>query len=223
MGGPKINFPLQKFTEIYIVIIVKLHGIPSSILLDRDLRFTSRFWESLHEALGIKLRLSSACHPHTDGQNMETIHYHSSIGMKLFEALYGRRYWTPLCWYESRKSVVPGPEIVQQTTEKVKMVQEKMVQEKMEIFHRIGVVAYRVALPPSLSNLHEVFNVSHLRKYIPYMLYIIQMDDVQVRGNLIVEALPIRIEDQEVKQLRGKEIALVKVVWGGPTGGSLTW
>lgn len=43
----KICFPLVKLTEIYIPVIVKLHGISSSIVSDRDLRFTSRFWESL--------------------------------------------------------------------------------------------------------------------------------------------------------------------------------
>lgn len=40
---------------------------------------------------------------------------------------------------------------------------------------------------------------------------------------LIVEASPLRMEDREVKHLRGKEIALVNVVWGGPAGGSVTW
>ena len=48
-------------------------------------------------------------------------------------------------------------------------------------------------------------------------------DDVQVRDNLTVETLPLRIEDRKVKQLRGKEIPLVKVVWGEVTGESLTW
>lgn len=47
------------------------------------------------------------------------------------------------------------------------------------------------------------------------------MDDVQVRDNLTVEASSLGIEDREVKQLRGKDIALVKVVWGRPTGGSI--
>lgn len=152
-----ISFPVAKLAEIYIRVIVKLHGVPSSIVSDRDPRFTSRFWKSLQEALGSKLRLSSAYHPQTDGQSERTIQsledllrvcvlehggawdshlplieftynnsYHSSIGMAPFEALYVRKCRTPLCWFESGESVVLGPEIVRQTTEKVKLIREKM-------------------------------------------------------------------------------------------------
>lgn len=65
--------------------------------------------------------------------------------------------------------------------------------------------------------------MSQLRKYIPDLSHVIQVDDIHVRENLIVEASPMQIEDWEVNKLHGKEIALVKVVWGGPAGGSVTW
>jgi len=68
-----ITFPVSQLAEIYIRDIVKLHGVPSSIVSDRDPRFTSRFWKSLQEALGSKLRLSSAYHPQTNGQSKRTI------------------------------------------------------------------------------------------------------------------------------------------------------
>ena len=68
-----VSFPLTKLAEIYIRIIVKLHGVPLSIVSDRDPRFTSEFWKSLQEALGSKLKLSSAYHPQTDGQSERTI------------------------------------------------------------------------------------------------------------------------------------------------------
>lgn len=61
----KVSYPLQKLAGIYIGEIVKLHGIPSSIVSNRDLRFTIRFWESLQEDLGVKLRLIFSYHPHT--------------------------------------------------------------------------------------------------------------------------------------------------------------
>lgn len=63
-----IKYSLEKLTQLYIREIIRLHGVPSSIVSDRDPRFTSRFWESLHRALGTKLRLSSSYHPQTDEQ-----------------------------------------------------------------------------------------------------------------------------------------------------------
>ncbi|XP_050889396.1 uncharacterized protein LOC127094632 [Lathyrus oleraceus] len=91
------------------------------------------------------------------------------------------------------------------------------------ISEKVGDVAYRITLSPSLANLHDVFHVSELRRYIADPSHVVQLDDVKVRDNLIVETLPMQIEDRKVKQLRGKEIALVKVVWGGPVGGNVTW
>jgi len=92
-----------------------------------------------------------------------------------------------------------------------------------QISERVGMVAYRVGLPPHLSNLHDVFHVSQLWKYVPDPSHVIQRDDVQVRDNLTVETLQVRIEGREVKRLRGKEIPLVKVVWEGAAGERLTW
>jgi len=142
---------------MYVSDIVRLHNVPSSIVSDRDPRFTSRFWKSLHKALGTKLRLSSAYHPQTDGQTEHTIQsledflracmleqrgswdsflplieftynnsFHSSIGMASYEALYGKRCRTPLCWIDPGESIALGPEVVQQTIEKVKLIQKRM-------------------------------------------------------------------------------------------------
>jgi len=58
---------------LYIKEIIKLHGVPSSIISDKDPRFTSRFWDSLQKALGTKVRLNSTYHPQTDGQSERTI------------------------------------------------------------------------------------------------------------------------------------------------------
>ncbi|MCI51160.1 putative retrotransposon gag protein, partial [Trifolium medium] len=83
--------------------------------------------------------------------------------------------------------------------------------------------AYRIALPPSLSNLHDVFHVSQLRKYIADPSHVIESDDIQVKDNLTVESIPLRIEGREIKKLRNKEIASVKVIWEGPAGQNATW
>ena len=65
-------------------------------------------------------------------------------------------------------------------------------------------MTYIFALPSLLSNLHSVFHVSQLWKYIPDPSCVIQVDDVKVKENMIVEASPLRVEDREVKHLRGK-------------------
>lgn len=64
----KIHYSLQKLSELYIGKVVSLHDIPSSIIYDRYLRFTLRFWRSLKEVMGTKLKLSPAYHPQRDGQ-----------------------------------------------------------------------------------------------------------------------------------------------------------
>ena len=69
----RIDYSLNKLAELYIREIVRLHGIPLSIISDRDLRFTSRIWQKLQEALGTKLNFSTAFHPQTDGQSERVI------------------------------------------------------------------------------------------------------------------------------------------------------
>ncbi len=69
----KKDYSLDKLVEIYVGEIVRLHGAPISIVSDRDPRFTSRFWPSLQEALGTKLKFSTAFHPQIDGQSERTI------------------------------------------------------------------------------------------------------------------------------------------------------
>ncbi|KAK5839973.1 hypothetical protein PVK06_008833 [Gossypium arboreum] len=69
----RTDFSLEKLAELYVSQIVRLHGVPISIVSDRDPRFTSRFWKKLQEALGTKLHFSTAFHPQTDGQSERII------------------------------------------------------------------------------------------------------------------------------------------------------
>ena len=64
----RTNYGGEKLAKLYVENIVKLHGVPSRIVSDRGTQFTSRFWKSLHKAMGTKLDFSSAYHPQTDGQ-----------------------------------------------------------------------------------------------------------------------------------------------------------
>ncbi|KAK8926203.1 hypothetical protein KSP39_PZI018051 [Platanthera zijinensis] len=64
----KIDYPMRKIVELYVEEVIRLHGVPVSIISDRDSRFTSRFWKRLQEGLGTDLRYSTAYHPQTNGQ-----------------------------------------------------------------------------------------------------------------------------------------------------------
>ena len=57
------DFPLSQLAQLYVNEIIRLHGIPISIVSDRDPRFTSQFWQSLQHALGTRLHFSTAFHP----------------------------------------------------------------------------------------------------------------------------------------------------------------
>ena len=71
---PVINDDLlDKLDQLYVEEIVRLHGVPISIVSDRDPRFTSRFWSSLQDAMGTRLRFSTTFHPQTDCQSERTI------------------------------------------------------------------------------------------------------------------------------------------------------
>ena len=68
-----ITYSMDESVELYVQHIVRLHGVPKSIVFDRDTQFTLKFWRSLQNALGTRLKFSSAFHPQTDGQSERTI------------------------------------------------------------------------------------------------------------------------------------------------------
>ncbi|KAK8701433.1 hypothetical protein V6N13_019820 [Hibiscus sabdariffa] len=142
----EVNMSSDVLTEMYIREVIRLHAVPTSIVSDRDLKFTSRFWKSQQKALGTRLNLSTAFHPQTDGQSERVIQiledmlracvidfgknweksiplvefsnnnsYQTSIQMAPFEALYGRKCRTPLCWSKLGEKKVLGPQMIQDT------------------------------------------------------------------------------------------------------------
>ena len=69
----RMTFTLEEFCRLYIREIVRLHGVPVSIVSDRDPRFTAQFWKSFQMAMRTQLSMSTAFHPRTDGQSERTI------------------------------------------------------------------------------------------------------------------------------------------------------
>ena len=78
---------------------------------------------------------------------------------------------------------------------------------------KVGPIAYRVKLPPELSRIHDTFQVSMLRKYIPDPSHVLREHPVQLKENLTYEEIPVQIVDRKEQVLRSKVIPLVKVLW----------
>ncbi|XP_027169513.1 uncharacterized protein LOC113769243 [Coffea eugenioides] len=91
------------------------------------------------------------------------------------------------------------------------------------ILQQIGNVAYRLEQPASLSRIHDVFHVSLLKKYHPDPTHILPPEDIELDESLTYEERPIRILDRKVKDLRNKQIPLVKVLWRHHEVEEVTW
>ncbi|KAA0036552.1 ty3-gypsy retrotransposon protein [Cucumis melo var. makuwa] len=222
--------------------LVRLHEVPVSIVSDRDACFTSKFWKGLQLALGTRVDFSTTFHPQTDGQT-ERLNQ-ATIGMAPFEALYGKCCRSPVCWGEvaqrRQKSYTDvrckdlefevgdmvflkvGPMKGVLRFEKKGKLSPRFV-GPFEILERIGPVAYRLALPPSFSAVHDVFHVSMLRRYIADLTHVVDFEPLQISENLSYEEQPIEILAREVKKLRSREISLVKVLWRNHDVEEATW
>ncbi|GJU11920.1 putative reverse transcriptase domain-containing protein [Tanacetum coccineum] len=265
--------PLDKLARMYLKEVVTKHGIPVSIICDRDPRFASNFWRSLQKALGTSLDMSTAYHPQTDGQSERTIQtledmlracvidfgngwvkhfplvefsynnsYHASIKAAPFEALYGRKCRSPVCWAEVGQVQLTGPELRKpmefQVGDKVmlKVSSWKGVVRfgkrgklnpryvgTFKVLKKVGAVAYKLELPQELSRVHNTFHVSNLKKCYSDDPLVVPLEGLQVDDKLHFVEEPVEIMDREVKQLRRSRVPIVKVRWNSRRGPEFTW
>ncbi|GKA11149.1 reverse transcriptase domain-containing protein [Tanacetum coccineum] len=270
------DYSTEKLARLYTDEIVARHGVPVSIISDRDARFTSRLWQTFQKALGTRLDMSTAYHPQTDGQSERTIQtledmlracvidfggswdvhlplaefsynnsYHTSIRCAPFEALYGRKCRSPVLWAEIGEGSLIGPELVQETTDKVVAIKERLQAARdrqksyadnkrkplefevgdrpFEILERIGPVVYQLRLSEELSGVHDTFHVSTLKKCFADASLYVPLNEIKVDKTLRFIEEPVEILDREIKSLKRSKISLVKVRWDSKRGPEFTW
>ncbi|GKE93031.1 hypothetical protein Tco_1574126 [Tanacetum coccineum] len=185
--------------------------------------------------------MSTAYHPGTDGQSERTIQtLEDIIKVALFEALYGRKCRSPICWAEVGDSQLTGPEIIHATTDKIVQIKSRVVHfgkrgklnphyiGPFKIIAKVGTVAYRLELPEKLSRVHSKFHVSKLKKCMADEPLAIPLDEIQVDDKLNfikepVEVMDREVMDREVKRLNHSRILIVKVRWNSRSGPEFTW
>ncbi|KAJ9553017.1 hypothetical protein OSB04_017062 [Centaurea solstitialis] len=276
------DFSIDRLAQLYVNEIVMRHGVPVSIISDRDSRFTLQFcWmqnrivsevTSCHDkkAMGTWLDLSTSYHPQTDGQTERTVQtledmlhacvmefggswddhlpsvefsynnsYHTSIQCAPYKALYGRKCRSPLSWLEVGEQQLTRPDIVQETTYKIKLIQEKLKAARdhqksyadnrwkmleFQVSDKVLLpVAYKLDLPLEFSAIHDTFHVSNLKKCLSEETVVLPLEEVQINEQLRITEEPIEIFDREIKQLRRSKIPIVKVRWNSKHGPEFTW
>ncbi|GJS51101.1 putative reverse transcriptase domain-containing protein [Tanacetum coccineum] len=124
--------------------------------------------------------------------------YHTNIKAAPFEALYGRKCRSPICWAEVGDSQLTGPEIIHETTERIvqikRHIQAARVRQKsyadvnpryigpFKIIAKVGTVAYRLELPEKLSRVHSTFHVLKLKKCMADEPLAIPLDEINERS-----------------------------------------
>ncbi|MCI17945.1 hypothetical protein A2U01_0039096, partial [Trifolium medium] len=92
-----------------------------------------------------------------------------------------------------------------------------------QVIERIGEVAYRLALPPEMSGMHDVFHVSQLRKFVLDSSVTVDLETIELEPNMTFQPQPVRIVDRDVRKLRNRTIPVVRVIWEGSHDGEATW
>nr|GEW43571.1 reverse transcriptase domain-containing protein [Tanacetum cinerariifolium] len=148
--------------------------------------------------------------------------YHMSIKATPFEALYGRKCRSPVCWAEVGDAQLTGPEIIHETIEKIIQIKHRLQascnrqksyadKRRKPLEFQVGMVTYRLELPEPLSRVHSTFHVSNLKKCLSDEPLAIPLDEIHVDEKLNFIEEPVKIMDREVKCLKQSRIPIVKV------------
>ncbi|GJS14824.1 putative reverse transcriptase domain-containing protein [Tanacetum coccineum] len=193
------EIPVWKWERITMDFVTELprtpsgHGVPISIISDRDSKFTSRFWWSLQKALGTRLDMSIAHHPQMDGQS------NSPTTTVITPA--SRLHHLRLYMDESADHLFAG----------VRKLNPRYIRP-FKILERVGPVAYKFELPEELQGIHNTFHVSNLKKCLSDESLIISLDEIKLDDKLHFIEEPVEIMDREVSSLSSVAFPLSRFI-----------
>nr|GFB60160.1 putative reverse transcriptase domain-containing protein [Tanacetum cinerariifolium] len=227
---------MDKLARIYLKEVVTGHEIPVSIISDRDPRFASNFWRSIQNSLGTRLDMSTAYHLKTDSQSERTI---QTLKDMLRAALYGRKCRSPVYWTEDGGAQILGPELIQETIEKIVQIKQGMQAArdrqknyadlkrkpmKFQVGDKVilkvspwkGVIRFgkRGKLNPTYVG---PFKKCHANEPLAVSLVGLHFND---KLHYVEE--PVEIVNHKVKRLKRSRIPLVKVRWNSKRGSEFT-
>nr|GEX19919.1 putative reverse transcriptase domain-containing protein [Tanacetum cinerariifolium] len=156
--------------------------------------------------------------------------YHTSIKCAPFEALYEQKCRSLVIWTEVEESQLIGPETVQETTEKIIQIKERLKtarsHQKSYADKRRKHLEFKVGdrvLLKELRCVHDMFHVSNLKKFLAEPDVQVPLDEIEIDENLHFVEEPIEIVERDVKKLKQRRIPLVKVLWNSRQGVEYTW
>ncbi|GJT07980.1 putative reverse transcriptase domain-containing protein [Tanacetum coccineum] len=239
------NDPLDKLARLYLNRIVARHGIPASIICDRDGRFTSNFWRSFQKALGTDISMSTAYHPETDGQSERTIQTLEDMlracvidfgkgwvkHLPLAEFSYNNSYHASIkaAPYEALNNGKDRPDQAKDASCSGSTKELCRSEMKADGVRGWGGLALergrtvRLELPQELSRVHHTFHVSNLKKCYADEPLVMPLEGIHVDDKLQFVEEPVEIMEREIKRLKRSRIPLVKVRWNSRRGPEFTW
>ncbi|GJW40826.1 putative reverse transcriptase domain-containing protein [Tanacetum coccineum] len=185
----------ERIEPFRLNMIVARHGIPASIICDRDGSFTSNLKKSFQRALGTDISMSTAYHPETDASNSRG---HVTVMLKVSP-------WKGVVRFGKRGKLSP-----------------KYVRP-FKVLAKVGKVAYRLELPQELSRVHHTFHVSNLKKCYADEPLAMPLEGIHIDDKLQFVEEPVEIMEREVKRFKRSRIPLVKVRWNSRRGPEFTW
>ncbi|GJZ76573.1 putative reverse transcriptase domain-containing protein [Tanacetum coccineum] len=222
--------------------IVARHGIPVSIISDRDSHFTSRVWQSLHKALGTQLDLSTAYHPQTDGQSERTIQTLEDMlracvidfgngwdrHLPLVEFSYNNSYHTSIkaapfkaLYGRKCRSPVCWAEVGEAQLTRPEVIHET-TENIFKIRDRMQAARDRQKSYVDKRRRPLEFEVGD-KKCLSDDTLVIPLEEIQLDDKLNFVEEPVEIMDREVKQLKRSRIPIIKVRWNARRGPEYTW